>query len=93
MWWAGQLVDAGTVWADLNGFATVSLRWRNEPDAADIPTPHLIGPPGLQPRHRTGLLGRTGPTTTMQPGQLAMMGSGALLARNSQTVLRPCRFS
>ena len=31
----------------------------------DVPTPHLIGAPGLQPRHRTGLLGRTGPATTM----------------------------
>jgi hypothetical protein len=30
----GQLVDAGTVVADLNGFAAVALRWRHEPDAA-----------------------------------------------------------
>jgi hypothetical protein len=30
----GQLVDAGTVSADLNGFAAVALRWRHEPDAA-----------------------------------------------------------
>ena len=30
----GQLVDAGTVAADLNGFAAVALRWRHEPDAA-----------------------------------------------------------
>ena len=31
----------------------------------DVSTPNLIGSPGLQPRHRTGLLGRTGPATTM----------------------------
>ena len=30
----GQLVDAGTVAADLNGFAAVALRWRHEPDTA-----------------------------------------------------------
>jgi hypothetical protein len=30
----GQLVDVGTVSADLNGFAAVALRWRHEPDAA-----------------------------------------------------------
>jgi hypothetical protein len=30
----GQLVDAGTLSADLNGFAAVALRWRHEPDAA-----------------------------------------------------------
>jgi hypothetical protein len=30
----GQLVDAGTVSAHLNGFAAVALRWRHEPDAA-----------------------------------------------------------
>ena len=32
----GQLVDAGTVAADLNGFAAVALRWRHEPDAAVV---------------------------------------------------------
>jgi hypothetical protein len=30
----GQLVDAGTVSADLNGFSAVALRWRQEPDTA-----------------------------------------------------------
>ena len=30
----GQLVDAGTVSADLNGLSAVALRWRHEPDAA-----------------------------------------------------------
>ena len=30
----GQLVDAGTVSADLNGFSAMALRWRHEPDAA-----------------------------------------------------------
>lgn len=30
----GQLVDAGTVVADLNGFAAVALRWRHESDSA-----------------------------------------------------------
>jgi hypothetical protein len=30
----GQLVDAGTVSADLNGFSAVALRWRHEPDTA-----------------------------------------------------------
>jgi hypothetical protein len=30
----GQLVDPGTVSADLNGFSAVALRWRHEPDAA-----------------------------------------------------------
>jgi hypothetical protein len=30
----GQLVDAGTVAADFNGFSAVALRWRHEPDAA-----------------------------------------------------------
>lgn len=30
----GQLVDAGTVAADLNGFAAVALRWRHESDTA-----------------------------------------------------------
>jgi hypothetical protein len=30
----GQLVDAGTLSADLKGFAAVALRWRHEPDAA-----------------------------------------------------------
>jgi hypothetical protein len=30
----GQLVDAGMVYADLNGFAAVALRWRHETDAA-----------------------------------------------------------
>jgi hypothetical protein len=30
----GQLVDAGTVSADLNGFAAVALRWRHETDTA-----------------------------------------------------------
>jgi len=29
-----QLVDAGSVSEDLNGFAALSLRWRHEPDAA-----------------------------------------------------------
>ena len=29
-----QLVDAGTVSADFNGFAAVALRWRHEQDAA-----------------------------------------------------------
>ena len=29
-----QLVDAGTVSADLNGFSAVALRWRQEPDTA-----------------------------------------------------------
>jgi len=31
----------------------------------DVPTPQLIGSPGLQPRHGTGLLGRTGPATAV----------------------------
>jgi hypothetical protein len=31
---AGQLVNAGMVAADFNGFAAVALRWRHEPDAA-----------------------------------------------------------
>jgi len=30
----GQLVDAGTVSAELKGFAAVTLRWRHEPDTA-----------------------------------------------------------
>jgi hypothetical protein len=30
----GQLVDAGTVAADLNGLSAVALRWRHEPDTA-----------------------------------------------------------
>ena len=30
----GQLIDAGAVSADLNGFSAVALRWRHEPDAA-----------------------------------------------------------
>ena len=30
----GQLVDAGPVAADFNGFSAVTLRWRHEPDAA-----------------------------------------------------------
>jgi hypothetical protein len=30
----GQLVDAGTVSAELKGFAAVALRWRHEPDTA-----------------------------------------------------------
>jgi hypothetical protein len=30
----GQLVDAGPVAADFNGFSAVALRWRHEPDAA-----------------------------------------------------------
>jgi hypothetical protein len=30
----GQLVDTALVAADCNGFSTVALRWRHEPDAA-----------------------------------------------------------
>jgi len=32
--WMGELVDAGSEAADFNGFLSVALRWRHEPDAA-----------------------------------------------------------
>jgi hypothetical protein len=43
MTFTGQLVDAGTVAAALNGFSAVALRWRHEPDAAvAIPAPYPL---------------------------------------------------
>jgi len=41
----GQLVDAGTVSADLNGFAAVALRWRHD----------RIPPPSCKPLPRSGM--------------------------------------